>query len=396
MKKLIRQPLSELAAVFNGKTPAKSDQRESGHPVLKIRDVDENGRFRGRFDSFVDPKFAADFTLKHLKTGDTLILNAAHNADYVGSKQFFAKGDVEGALATGEWLIVRPDGIRLDATYAHYWLTSERARLQMKEMVKGIHLYPKDVARLEIPLPPLPEQRRIAAILDKANVLRRKRRHAIELLDSLTQSIFLEMFGDPVSNTRGWPSETLGTLGVQMTYGPRFYNEAYSEDGLRIVRITDLADNGTLNFAAMPRLAMPEGEVLAHRSRPGEILFARTGATVGKMALVTANDPPSIPGAYFIRMRFPDNVVPLFAWCALRTHSIQKIIFEGSRQSAQQNFSGPGLRRLPMIIPPKQAQLAFCDRVDRTGALRPANSEMSSKLNSLFTSLQSRAFSGEL
>lgn len=77
-------PLVQLASVFNGKTPSKAEQRDTGHPVLKIKDVDENGYFRGPFDSFVEDTFAARHSDRLASAGDTLILNAAHNADYVG------------------------------------------------------------------------------------------------------------------------------------------------------------------------------------------------------------------------------------------------------------------------------------------------------------------------
>ena len=163
------KPLSEIAQVFNGKTPSKADQRNIGYPVLKIKDVDEDGVFRGPFESFVDEAYAKNFSTKIVRAGDTLILNAAHNADYVGSKSFFACKSSVGSLATGEWLIVRPDVKQIDPRFAHFWLVNEKTRHQIREFVKGIHLYPKDIGRLKVALPPLDEQRRVAAILDKAD-----------------------------------------------------------------------------------------------------------------------------------------------------------------------------------------------------------------------------------
>ncbi len=165
--------LGKHATIFNGKTPAKTEQKDVGHPVLKIKDVDDQGAFRNNYGSFVDDSFLSKFRDKQIQAGDTLILNAAHNAEYVGSKTFFATHAVEGAVATGEWLIVRPDAAVLDPQFISFWLTSPAARRSIRDMVKGIHLYPKDVARLEIPLPPLDEQKRIAAILDQADELRR-------------------------------------------------------------------------------------------------------------------------------------------------------------------------------------------------------------------------------
>src|SRR6266496_4135998 len=102
--------LGDVAEVFNGKTPSKSEQRTMGFPVLKIRDVDVFANFTGRFASFVDPNLAKRHPTKVLCAGDTLILNAAHSAAYVGSKTFFVSGRAEGALATGEWFVTRHRG----------------------------------------------------------------------------------------------------------------------------------------------------------------------------------------------------------------------------------------------------------------------------------------------
>src|SRR5207302_7609663 len=97
--------LADVAAVFNGKTPSRAEQRAEGHPVLKIRNVSEHGEFRGAFESFVDPILAVQFPDRHVRAGDILILNAAHNADYVASKTYRAEPPTFGSLATGEWLI---------------------------------------------------------------------------------------------------------------------------------------------------------------------------------------------------------------------------------------------------------------------------------------------------
>ena len=204
--------LGGVARVFNGKTPPKTQQRTSGHPVLKIRDVDGGGKFVGEFRSFVDEELAQGLEERQIGAGDTLILNAAHNADYVGSKTYRAEDCVVGALATGEWLIIRPDQRKLDSLFAYFWIQDGTTRHRIRDLVRGIHLYPRDVQRLEIPLPPLPEQRRIAAILDRADAIRRKRQESIHLTEDLLRSTFLEMFGDPVTNPKGWETQEFGSL----------------------------------------------------------------------------------------------------------------------------------------------------------------------------------------
>jgi type I restriction enzyme S subunit len=228
--------LSKVANVFNGKTPSKEEQRNGGHPVLKIKDVDDTGVFKGEFQSFVDFELVERFESKKLELDDTLILNAAHNSDYVGSKQYCAESKVVGALPTGEWLIARANQEYLHPRFLNYWLASSQARFQIKQLVKGIHIYPKDVARLEIPLPPLPEQKRIAAILDKADAIRRKRQLAIQLADEFLRSVFLNMFGDPVTNPKGFRIGPITELADIIT-GNAFKSAEYVEDSSESVRL---------------------------------------------------------------------------------------------------------------------------------------------------------------
>ena len=129
--------LSDVSSIFNGKTPSKSDQRDAGFPVLKIKDVADNGRFRGNFESFVDEEYAGQYKEKLTRPGDTLILNAAHNSEYVGSKTHFVDCESTDALTTGEWLIVRPSQDMLHCAYANHLLNSPQLRFQIKNPRHG-------------------------------------------------------------------------------------------------------------------------------------------------------------------------------------------------------------------------------------------------------------------
>jgi type I restriction enzyme, S subunit len=287
----------------------------------------------------------------------------------------------------------------LDRRFLCFFLRQPSMVAYANSLASGANLpriSPCALAAFQIPLPPLAEQRRIAEVLDQAEALRAKRRAALAQLDSLTQSIFLDLFGDPILNPKHWPDPTLGGLLTFQQYGPRFFNESYSPDGIRIVRITDLNEAGNLDFAGMPRMAVSEADRCKYVLKPGDIIFARTGATVGKVALIQPNDPPCIAGAYFITMRFKETVNPLYARAVLTAPSIRAIVAKRSRQAAQQNFSGPGLRQLPMPLPPIAAQLEFARRVNAVEKLKAAQRASLAELDALFASLQDRAFRGEL
>lgn len=308
----------------------------------------------------------------------------------------------EKVLSDGEYCLGRGvAGLRakanLDARYLWHWIEHVRPTLAAKG--KGAtfkQVNKQDIGELEIALPPLPEQRRIAAILDQTDTLRAKRREALAQLDSLTQSIFIEMFGDPVTSPKGCASATLGDCVEEMQYGPRFYNEAYSDEGIRIVRITDLSSEGALDFDAMPRMDVDAETQTKFALSAGDIVFARTGATVGKVALMRAADPPCIAGAYFIRMQFQKHIIPEYAYSVLQSRSVQSLIAGQSRQAAQQNFSGPGLRRLPMPVPPLERQSQFAQRLEAIRSEKIKHLDGLGLVNQLFSSLQHRAFRGEL
>lgn len=204
--------LGDYSTIFNGKTPSKNQQRKKGHPILKIKDINENGCFIGKFDSFVDDEFFEKNKAKCLKNGDTLILNAAHNSEYVGSKKAYISEFRDNIIPTGEWLIIRSNSELLDNRFKHFLLTSNLFKVVIKSIVKGIHLYPNDMKILKVSLPPIETQRKIVAILGKADEAKKLRMQADELTSRLLQSVFLEMFGDPVKNPKEFDFVQLKTV----------------------------------------------------------------------------------------------------------------------------------------------------------------------------------------
>jgi type I restriction enzyme, S subunit len=302
-------------------------------------------------------------------------------------------------LGSSEWIVFRTT--QTDPGYLKHFLISDLFHAQFMATVSGVggsllRARPAYVAEIEIPVPPIEEQLRIAAILDKADEIRTKRRAALAQLDTLTQAIFLDLFGDPVSNPKGWPDRRVDGALDFLTYGHRFYDQSYSDEGTPIVRITDLNESGDLDFPSMPRMAITEQERLTYRVNAGDLLFARSGATVGKVALLREGDPECVGGAYFIWMRFTDEVNPEYARSVLTSDRVRELIVKQSRQAAQQNFSGPAIRRLPMPIPPADLQTQYAEIIQCVSTQKELLSGGLASANDLFASLQHRAFRGEL
>jgi type I restriction enzyme S subunit len=317
-------PLGEVAHVFNGKTPSKAEKRSVGHPVLKIKDVDDRGVFCGEFDSFVDESFAQRYRHKAVQTNDVLILNAAHNSDYVGSKMLQAPHEVQGSIATGEWLMARSASDRLDQSYMWHWFQSPPTRDQIRGKVKGIHLYPRDVAELLIPVPPPDEQRRIAAILDKADGIRRKREQAIALADDFLRSVFLEMFGDLNNRKHSFPVTTVEAV-CEIITDCLHTTPSHFDDPNQFpsVRSSEL-QGGYIDLSSAKYVSESEYKIRIQRYRPvpGDTIYCREGARFGSCGIVPEGMTPCL-GQRTMLLRADCGVAtPEYLWAVLRSESI--------------------------------------------------------------------------
>ena len=273
--------LEQVADVFNGKTPPKREHRNTGHPVLKIKDVTSDGVFTGTFSTYVDAVFVERVPDKHIQSGDILILNAAHNASHVGSKSFFAGKEVEGALATGEWLMIRANNKKVLPDFLYYWTQSTSTRAKIRFLVKGIHLYPKDVKQLEIQLPEFSVQRRIVDILKRADGIRCLRKQAQDTANQLISAVFIDMFGDPSVNPMKWPVYTIGDLGrVQLgrQRTPIYQTGQYSHPYLRVANVfenrIDISDVLTMDFNQkdFEQYQLKYGDILLNEGQSTELV----------------------------------------------------------------------------------------------------------------------------
>ncbi|WP_081130105.1 restriction endonuclease subunit S [Metallibacterium scheffleri] len=153
-----------------------------------------------------------------IRTDDVLVSTVRPNLNAVAR----VPQKLDGATASTGFCVVRPRPERLDGGYLFHWVRSPRFVSDMARLATGAS-YPAVSDRIvfdsKLPLPPLPEQRRIAEILDKADALRAKRRAALTQLDTLTQSIFLDMFGDPATNAKRWPQVPIGDHAIKIGSG---------------------------------------------------------------------------------------------------------------------------------------------------------------------------------
>ena len=395
--------IDEVAVVFNGKTPSKSEQRGSGHPVLKIKDVDALGRFRGTFSGHVGAELAQKHVKQQLAGGETLVLNAAHSDTHVASKTFYADQEVAGSLATGEWLIVRWRTDTVDSRFGNNWINTPDTRFRIRRLVNGIHLYPKDVARLQIPLPPLAEQKRIAAILDAADALRAKRREALAQLDTLLQSTFLDMFGDPVTNPMRWEERHLPDLVskrkhalMRGPFGGALKKEIFVPEGFKVYEqknvIYDDFDIGSYF------IKKSDYERLAPFKINSNNLLVSCSGTIGSIAAVPMHAAPGVMNQALLKIDLDESIVLNSFFLSLwRSQSFEQQVLGMTHGTGMKNMKSMNeLKGINFLVPPLDFQHRFAAIVKSVEHQKASQRAHLAELDTLFGSLQSRAFRGDL
>lgn len=258
----------------------------------------------------------------------------------------------------------------------------------------------ESLTAIKIPLPPLNEQRRIADVLDRAEELLTKRRAALDLLDKLTQAIFLDMFGDPALNPKGWPKRTVGELSSKFSDGPfgsNLKSEHYTETGVRVIRLQNI---GVGEFVDADKAYVSEAhfaQLGKHECLPGDILIG----TLGDPNLRACIQPPwlsiALNKADCVQLRPNERVAHASYICALLNQpSTERMAHDLIVGQTRLRISMGRLRGLSVPLPPIATQRAFAARIAAIDSLKQKHKQAELLTQNLFQSLQHKAFRGEL
>jgi len=289
-----------------------------------------------------------------------------------------------------------PNRERVHAKFLYHWLRRNRPYLEslgngatFKEVSKAV------VARIEIPLPPLPEQRRIAEILDRADALRAKRRAALAKLDTLTQSIFLNMFGDPATNPKRWPKASLEEL-FEIARGgsPRPIDDYITDDphGINWIMIGDTAEGGKYITSTKKRIR-PEGARRSRAVKPGDFLLTNS-MSFGRPYIMRTSG--CIHDGWLVLSPRREDVEPNYFYALLGTQAVYAEFARRAPGATVKNLNIDLVRGVTVPVPPLPTQEKFAAIVASIEAWATPFSRSLEEFDALFTSLQHRAFRGEL
>nr|WP_286196823.1 restriction endonuclease subunit S [Thalassotalea sp. G20_0] len=259
--------------------------------------------------------------------------------------------------------------------------------------VKGIKL--EVLLELALPLPPLAEQKRIAAILDKADQLRQKRQQAIVLSDDFLRSVFLDMFGDPVTNPKGWKKRELATICNKVVDCPHS-TPKWTESGVIGLRTSNLTKGGwdwaDQRFVSEEtyRERTKRAELVAN-----DIILSREG-TVGIAALVPENVKMCM-GQRLVQLRANmEFVLPEFMLFLLLYELEPERISRVMAGSTSKHLNVKDLKKLLIMLPPLKLQEKFVSIFRKKKRLEQAYHFGFKEGQESFSSISQKAFSGKL
>lgn len=391
--------LGDLVNIKGGGTPSKSDSSfwDGNIPWASVKDL-KGSRIAQTEDSI------SELGVKHSATNVIpagTIITATRMA--LGR---FAINSVDMAINQDLKALLIKDHKKIDCNYLFRFLESKAIYIQNEgkgATVKGITL--DFLKSIDVPLPRLAEQKRIASILDKADAIRRKRQQAIELVDDFLRAVFLEMFGDPVMNPKEWEVKKLSEISTKILNGttPKGGSEVYVETGVQFLRSQNVWKNhiiyDDLVFLDEKTHKSMSKSSLKHK----DILMTKTGrintenSSLGRAALFLGEDDSANINGHVYLIRLKKEIIHEFIVFILTTSEYRDYIRSvcvGGIDKRQINKDH--LEDFPIILPPKPLQERFFNQLTKIRLITERTKLSLHDAESMFSGLSQKAFSGQL
>lgn len=390
-------PISDLTETSQYGTSAKAGS-EGAYPILRMGNITREGHLDLSDLKYIDfsPSEAARYTTK---PGD-LLFNRTNSAELVG-KTAVVRDEKPYAFA-GYLVRIRTNSLA-DPHYVSAYLNSTLGKRKLRSMAKSIvgmaNINARELGSIRIPVPPLDEQRRIAAILDQADVLRRKRRESLVVLKKLRASIFEEQFGSPITDDRKWGKNKLRNLTAKIGSGatPRGGDVSYKKSGIPLIRSMNVHDfefkSKGLAFIDDHQAYLLNGATV----RSGDILFNITGASVARICRVPEDLDGSRVNQHVAIIRPNSSISNYFLESTLAHPAVKtKLLRIGEAGATRQAITKAEIEEFEVIVPPLPVQHQFELRMRELDCMFGQIKAHLAQLDALFASLQHRAFRGEL
>jgi type I restriction enzyme S subunit len=354
--------------------------------------------------------------LDNIESGGRFINMKSVNAGELGSSKFrftprhllygklrpylakIACPDFSGICSTD--IVPILPGAHLDRQYLFHYLRQPAMVDYANSRSVGINLprlAPSVLIAFRIPIPPLAEQRRIADVLDRADGLRAKRRAGLGWLEALADSIFHDLLGDPMMNPQRWPRVGIAEVcELIVDCVNRTAPVVPEQTGFKMIRTTNIKD-GTVSLKDVRHVTEDTFRRWNRRATPrrGDLLLTRE-APVGEAGILDSDDKVFLGQRIMLYRPDPSKVTPEYMLSLFRSPFLRGQFARHGSGSTVKHLSLPVCRNLEVLQPPLGIQEAFSERLAVLNGIGNAWRETLSTLDTLFASLQHRAFRGEL
>ncbi|WP_253270360.1 restriction endonuclease subunit S [Paracoccus sanguinis] len=387
-------PLGSVCKIQIGRTPRRANGAywtEGTEPWVSIADLTRS-RVAGETNEKITKFAVIDCGCKRIPENTVLFSFKLSIGKVAISDRSLFTNEAIAALP-----VVNSD--RLDVKFLARALESIDFSMAGQRAVMGMTLNKESLAKIEIPLPPLAEQRRIAGILDAADALRRRRREALALLDTLPGAVFAEMFGDPVGKSQKRNFVPLGSITSKIGSGatPRGGAKVYRDEGTKFIRSMNVRD-GTFSEDGMVCIDEKAAQQLSNVEVTKDDVFLNiTGASVARCCRSDATLTGARVNQHVAIIRPQNPVFTDFIMGALcHPHMRANLLRIAESGATRQAITKSEIEGLEVPAPTENEAEEYSRRLRVLNGARDLVSDQQSELETLFASLQSRAFAGEL
>ncbi|WP_273977260.1 restriction endonuclease subunit S [Vibrio parahaemolyticus] len=378
-----------------------SEYVETGVPIIQLKNIKPN-QYIEKDLKFVTQDKADSLKRHSYQAGDVCIAKLGA----VGTACIIPETAPNGVIVA-DVVRFRGDRTRIDYKYLCYFLNSAIGQQRILAFSRGstrTRTNLGDLKKVKIPLPPLEEQKRIAAILDKADAIRQKRKQAIDLADDFLRSVFLDMFGDPVTNPKGWEVKNIVDLAAKEKhaikrgpFGGALKKDIFVDSGYLVYEQYH-ALNNDFKFARYFIDESKYQELEAFKVSVGDIIISCSGVNLGRLAIVPEGSSKGIINQALLKVKLDESKMLNDMFVAIFTHPNFKNEFFGDhRGSGVPNFPPMStFKEFGFIVPPLDEQKRYLKVVDKVRELKRKIVNSVSSADEQFNSLSQKAFSGQL
>jgi len=373
----------------------------SGVKLLNVANLQDGKIDLSKSDRYISEDEAySKYTHFLVDDGDFIIACSGIQVEYFEKKMGFINAlHLPLCMNTSTMRFKSLDDNRLFMRFFMYYLKTPQFKEQLKRLITGsaqLNFGPSHIRKMNIPLPPLAIQKKIADVLDKASALIELRKAQLDKLDLLIKSQFVEMFGDPVTNPKGWDIGTIRNLVSDVKYGT---SKPAEDNGQYIyLRMNNITYEGGIDLSDIKYINMEEKEVEKYIVRKGDLLFNRTNSKelVGKTA-VFRNDTPVIIAGYVIRVRTNEKANTEYISAYLNSMYGKNTLLNICKAIVgQANINAQELQNISIPLTPISLQNQFASFVENVEQQKKLLQQSLSKLEVNYKSLMQKCFRGDI